>query len=285
MTNSQPKKKLLEKPLFASMVVPTAIILVSVFIIFGVMKMLSSERTHRDLINEMHSKTFGNRWVAAYELSKLLAASRIPEEEKPWVIQNLAQIFTETPDARTRNFIIIALGTFNSEATLPTLEKGLSDEDAQVKFNAVVTLGNLPQTAIFDWSKIYPLLESPDSGLVQAAILALANHKVDRADQLILKYLKNSEISVRYAAAAALVNYQNNEASSTITEILNLDPEGEIKKFFNPAQVESLQLNILNAIGRNKSQNYFSMVQKVANINKNIRVSTKAKEVLNLLKN
>lgn len=285
MTNSQPKKKLLEKPLFASMVVPTAIILVSAFIIFGVMKMLSSERTHRDLINEMHSKTFGNRWVAAYELSKLLAASKIPDDEKPWVIQNLAQIFAETPDARTRNFIIIALGTFNSETILPTLEKGLSDEDSQVKFNSVVTLGNLANTVSFDWSKIFPLLESNDPGLVQAAILALANHKVDRADQLIIRHLKNSEISVRYAAASALINFQNNEAVSTIEEILNLDPEGEIKKFFNPAQVESLQLNVLNAIGRNKSQNYFSTITKVANTNKNIRVSTKAKEVLNLLKN
>lgn len=285
MTNSQPKKKLLEKPLFASMVVPIAIVLVSAFIIFGVMKMLSSERTHRDLINEMHSKTFGNRWVAAYELSKLLAASKIPDSEKPWVIQNLAQIFSETPDARTRNFIIIALGTFNSDSILPTLEKALSDEDAQVKFNAVVTLGNLANTLNFDWNKIFPLLESNDPGLVQAAILALANHKVDRADQIILRHLKHSEISVRYAAATALINYQNSEASTTVEEILKLDADGEIKKFFNPVQVESLQLNVLNAIGRNKSHNYISLLQKVADENKNIRISTKAKEVLNLLKN
>lgn len=285
MTNIQPKKKLLEKPLFASMVVPVAIVLVSAFIIFGVMKMLSSERNHRDLINEMHSKTFGNRWVAAFELSKLLTASKIPQNEITWVIQNLSQIFSETPDARTRNFIIIALGTFNSEDILPTLEKGLNDLDSQVKFNAVVTLGNLPQTTSFDWTKLYPLLESSDPGLLQAVILTLANHKVERADQLIVKNLKNSEISVRYAAATALLNYQNLEADPIIHEILNLDPRGEIKRFFNPSQVESLQLNVLNAISRNNAKNYFTLVLKVASNNLNVRVSTKAKEVLNSLKN
>jgi hypothetical protein len=56
--------------------VPIAIVLVGALIIFGVTKMLSSGKNHRDLIDEMNSKTFGNRWVAAYELSKFLAAQK-----------------------------------------------------------------------------------------------------------------------------------------------------------------------------------------------------------------
>jgi HEAT repeat protein len=278
------KKKLLEKPLFASMVVPTAIILVAGLIIFGVTRMLSSERSHRDLISEMHSKTFGNRWVAAYELSKLLATSKIPQEEVPWVIANLSQIFSETPDARTRNFIVLALGTFSSQEVIPTLEKALNDEDSQVKFNAVVTLGNREPGFSFDWSKLYPLLDLKDAGLQQVVIFALARHKPAGADAIINTFCQSQEIAVRYAAATAMIEYQNLD-KKILSEILSLDPEGEIKKFFNPIQVEALKLNILSALSRNKISALNSDLEKVAISDKNLKVSTKAKEVLNLLKN
>ncbi len=285
MTTEAPnKKKLLEKPLFASMVVPTAIILVSALIIFGVTKMLSSERSHRDLINEMHSKTFGNRWVAAYELSKLLATSKIPQAEIPWVITNLSQIFTETPDVRTKNFIVLALGTFNNEMILPTMEKALTDEDSQVRFSAVVTLGNMAAGTNFDWTKLYPLLQEKDAGLKQIVIFAIARHKPKDADQIIGPYRQDEEISVRYAAATAMIDYQNID-EKILTEILTLNPEGEIKKFFNPLQVEALKLNVLNALSRNKISALNNEIQKVSKDDQNIKVSTKAKEVLNLLKN
>ncbi|MFZ4713117.1 MAG: HEAT repeat domain-containing protein [Bacteriovoracaceae bacterium] len=278
------KKKLLEKPMFASMVVPAAIILVSALIIFGVTKMLSSERTHRDLISEMHSKTFGNRWVAAYELSKLLATSKIPHDEIPWVIANLSQIYNETVDVRTRNFIILALGTFPNPEITPTLEKALSDEDSQVKFSAVVTLGNREPGFVFDWTKLYPLLESKDAGLKQVVIFALARHKPQGADTIIGPYRNDADIAVRYAAATAMIDFQNLD-QKTLSEILLLDPEGEIKKFFNPVQVESLKLNILNALSRNKISAMNTDIEKVSEGDKNVRVATKAKEVLNLLKN
>ena len=81
-------KKLLENRYLSNFMVPVAILLVGALIIFGVTKMLSTERTYRDLVREMQSKTFGNRWIAAFELSKLLAAKKIPPDEFPWLILN-----------------------------------------------------------------------------------------------------------------------------------------------------------------------------------------------------
>ena len=57
--------------------VPIAIILIGALIIFGVTKMLSTGKNYRDLVEELHSKTFGNRWVAAFELSKFIASEKI----------------------------------------------------------------------------------------------------------------------------------------------------------------------------------------------------------------
>ena len=80
--NKTQQKRILERPFYSGLVVPTAIILVGALIVFGVMKLLSNERSHRDLINELHSKTFGNRWVAAYELSKVLSTTKFEPAER-----------------------------------------------------------------------------------------------------------------------------------------------------------------------------------------------------------
>lgn len=280
-----PKKKLLEKPFYASLIVPAGILLVSIFIIYGVMKMLSHERTHRDLIGELHSKTFGNRWVAAYELSKVLATSKIPSEEIPWVIQNLSQIYLESNDARTRNFIVMAIGTFKNELIVPTLIKALDDTDSQVQFNAIVNLGNLPTEISFDKTSFYKFLDSKDSGLVHAAILAIATHKVENADKILTKMLSASEVSVRYAAVTALINYKNAECLNGVEEILSLKNTSDVAKFFNESQLENLKLNVVNLIAKNSWKELIPVLEKVMQSELNTKVKTREKEALILLKN
>src|SRR6476659_9731418 len=119
--NPTPSKKILESSPLSGIAVPLAIVLVGALIIFGVTKMLSTGKNHRDLVEELNSKTFGNRWVAAYELSKFLASQKIPKEDMPWVIENLSQVYRETIDPRTRNFVVLALGSLNNPLSLPVL--------------------------------------------------------------------------------------------------------------------------------------------------------------------
>src|SRR5690606_19956237 len=128
------QKKMLESSPFSGIAVPIGIVLIGALIIFGVTKMLSSGKNHRDLIDEMNSKTFGNRWVAAYELSKFLASQKIPAEDMPWVIENLSQVYRSSIDARTRNFVVLALGSLNNPLSLKVLNQALEDQDPQVKF-------------------------------------------------------------------------------------------------------------------------------------------------------
>ena len=104
------KKKILENPLASGVVVPIAVVLVGALVVFGVTKLLSSERSYKDLVREMHTKTFGNRWVAAFELSKLISSERIPAEDIPWLIENLSEIYNSAKDARTRQFTVVAAG-------------------------------------------------------------------------------------------------------------------------------------------------------------------------------
>lgn len=279
------QKKILESSPFSGIAVPIAIVLVGALIIFGVTKMLSSGKDHRDLVEELNSKTFGNRWVAAYELSKFLAAQKIPAEDMPWVIENLSQVYYESVDARTRNFIVMALGSLNNPKSLPVLNKALVDIDPQVKFNAVVSLGNMDKGLDIEWDKVIALFEQNDDlGLKQAALLTLATHKREEAIPFARSLIQSNEASLRYAAAMVLIYAKQNEAKPALEEILNLRYDVVAPNALNGQQVESLKLNALDAIEKSEWVDVLNLVQRTEAEDSNVRVSTKAKQVLNLLK-
>ncbi len=290
MSDRGASEKILEKSPLNGIAVPVAIILVGALIVFGVTRMLSTERSHRDLISEMHSKTFGNRWVAAYELSKLLASKSIASEEIPWVIENLSAIYRSSADSRTRNFIVIAVGSLERVEGLELLSQALEDPDDKVKFNAIVAQGNMPVGSPIDWMKLENFLGDEDKGLVQAAILALSQHKIQGANEKIRPFLKASEKPLRYSAALGLINYQEVAIEPVLNEMMMMDdapvsdPSQRVGKF-NGAQIEALKLNVLNALQKNKWDYFNPLIKKVAREDKNVKISTKAKEVLNLLKN
>lgn len=281
-----PSKKILESSPLSGIAVPIAIVLVGALIIFGVTKMLSTGKDHRDLVEEMNSKTFGNRWVAAYELSKFLAAQKIPKEDMPWVIENLSRVYRESVDARTRNFVVLALGSLNNPLCLPVLNAALGDQDPQVKFNAVVSLGNMPKGSDIDWAKVEALLEQKeDTGLQQVALLTIAAHDRPNIEEKALPLLNSAENTVRYAAAITLVKAKNKAAIPVLEEILNLRYDVAEAGKLNGAQVEGLKVNVLENLEKSKWNELSYLVQKVEQEDTNVRVSTKAKQVLKILKN
>ena len=284
--SDQPSKKMLENSPLSGIAVPIAIVLIGALIIFGVTKMLSSGKNHRDLINEMNSKTFGNRWVAAYELSKFLASSKIPKEDMPWVIENLSQVYFESVDARTRNFVVLALGSLNNPLVAPVLDKALEDQDPQVRFNAVVSIGNMKKGLTIDWSKVEALLQQDqDTGLKQVALYTIASHERANTPDLALPLLASIEKTVRFAAATVLIKYQRPEALPVLEELMSLSYDVVSATELNGAQVEGLKTTALENLEKSKWNAALPLVQKVEASDGNVRVGTKAKQVLKVLKN
>ena len=269
------KKKLLENPIIGAAVVPLAIILVGVFVVVGVTKMLNSDQSYKNLVRTLQSKTFGNRWVAALELSKLIAAKGIPESEIPWLLDNLDQLYTgSSGDARTRNFIIVAAGALKDRRAAPLIYRGLDDEDSGVRFHAVVALGNMEFGEI-QWGKVISFLQSPDILLRQGAVLALATHRVPEAEARIVALLSHSESKLRYSAAVGLINYKNSLAVPVLREILfsksaNLDSQ----------QHKALKLNILVSLGANDWREQVALVRQVEEQEKDLTVLARAREAL-----
>jgi HEAT repeat protein len=260
-------------------------VLIGALIVFGVTKMLSSGKNHRDLVDELNSKTFGNRWVAAYELSKFLASSKIPKEDIPWVIENLTKVYKETVDARTRNFVVLALGSLNNPLSLQTLNLGLADSDSQVRFNSVVAIGNMTSVEQVKWDLLEECFnQNEDSGLKQVALFTLASHKRPGSEEKSITLLNSSERSLRFAGASVLVQFQRSEAFPTLQEIFALRYDVAKSGELNGAQVEGLKFSILESIEKSKWRDASFLVEQALS-DSNIRINTKAKQVLNILKN
>jgi HEAT repeats len=288
---TQTQKKILENPFVGSLIVPIAIVLVGALIVLGVTKMLSADRSYKDLVNEIQSKTFGNKWVAAYELSKQINSSQIPVEDYPWLVENLTSAYKNSVDARTRGFIIAAIGALRTDLALPTLQLSLQDIDTDVKFHTIVGLANMPkdsQVKNFDWAPLLEMLKSEQLVLKQSAILALATHQVSEANLAIRPLLRDESLIIRYAAATALIAYQDETAKETLEEILKLPYPAPEARVMPPAldaqQITDLKLSVLVTLQKHNWTILNNSILEVAQKDQNNSVSTKALEVLNLLK-
>lgn len=286
--NNPVDKKMLENPFVGSLVVPIAIVLVGALVIFGVTKMLSTDQSYKDLVREMQSKQFGNKWVSALELSKLIASNKIPEEDIPWLVENLSHVYKNTVDSRTRDFVVVALGALRNPLALELLQTAVKDTDKNVQFHAVVALGNIPQGVTVDWTDVLNFLEAEDHGIKQAAILALGTHRVAKAESKLQGLLSDDGRGVRFAAGTSLIYFKNESALPVIKEILSLEftPSQDKNKspLFSVEQIAALKLNILNAVSKSDWKAPLDLIQEISTNDKDVKVVSKAKEVLKQLK-
>ena len=276
--------KVFKKGYGSNFVIPFAIVLIGSLIIFGVTKMLQTDRGYKDLVSELHSKTFGNRWIAAFELSKVIAAKGIKDEDIPWLVDNLNSLYASAVDIRTKNFIVVTLGAVGNERGVETVLKALEEKDPQTQFHAIVALSKMNLPSSFDWSPIMALLSSQDEGLKQGAILTLATHRVSMAQDKLVKLLEDPSQNIRFASATALIYYKDIRALSVIQKVLNLNAVSTNKKnSLNSDKVYGLKLNILNGLKKTEWNELAEVVKTYSKKERNLKLVSLSREVLNEL--
>ena len=279
MNNTSKTPKALKSGNGSNFVIPFAIVLIGSLIIFGITKMLQNDRGYKDLVRDLHSKTFGNRWVAAFELSKVISSKNVKSEDVPWLIENLDELYASAVDSRTKNFIIVALGSLGDERGVPTIQKGLLEEDSATKFHAVVALSSIKNSDSISYDLLEPLLESSDEGLKQAAILSLSTHIHEKSRLKIINLLNDPSISIRYAAATGLIYFRAAECLSIVKEILTIHSTKPHPKFSSD-KVYALKINVLNAIKNSGWSELNSFLKEKVNSEENLKIVSAMKELL-----
>lgn len=284
-----------ESPL-SGITVPLLILVLSVVIIAGVSKMLSHDKGYVTLVDELRDKTFGNRWVAAFELSKYLASSQIPKEDIPWLEEQLLDIYMKSEsDPRTRNFLVLAAGSLRGEKSLELLTLAFQSKDNDLLFNALTSLSKwdvLPDS--FQWQNVLSLAQSQtntDEALQHTSLVVLTKHmRSEVVPHLIENLSKSSSQNIRDVSAIALIHFNNWEGMSRIKELMILPYETtEQAKPNQSLFVEANKLNIIQAlqvlIKRKVAipSEMVSVLRETEKNDSNIQVKTRAKEILLML--
>ena len=281
------EKKVLENPILAGMVVPLAVVLVAALLIFGVSKLLTPERNHTELVRELKAKRFGNRWIAAYELSKLIAASRIPPADEPALIDDLTELYESSKDPRTKKFLVMAASALKNPKKIDLIAKATQDPIRDIKFHAIVALANVDKGLKPNLDSLKEIIKNPeqdDHGLLQASILGLTHHVTPEANKDIRKFLDHPNFKVQMAAASGLINYRDELARNKISKILLGTPEFFADNGINQEEVKAVEVNMLAAIGKASWKGLRPLVAKVRKQDNDIKVHAKAAEILDLFK-
>jgi HEAT repeat protein len=291
---SQKPSRYLRLETFAAPLIPLAIVMGAILIIWGINTLLTTEKNYRDLVEELQTKTFGNRWVAAYELSKYLNSHAFPEAEKPWLIERLVQIYQTTPDEKTKSFIILAMGSLKDRRTVsflvhvlsqPLSGQELSEEEKNRVFHALVSVGHLPTLLKEESSSlekaIIPFFVHPDPGVRQVAIYTIVHLNSSDHVTSLIPILKDSEAEVRYAAATALALSHEDQAISTLKDLLQklfvVDPSSNQQQ--KNEKHYSLQLNALVALEKSKWSVFLPEIDSLSKKSPSSAVKLKAQEV------
>jgi len=277
------KDKINNSNSLSGLLVPITIVLLGALIVFGISKMLSEERGYKDLVRELQSRTFGNKWVAAYELSKLITTKKIPAEDLAWVHAELIQLYSDAADQRTKNFLVVAVSAMENQNSFPFLLKALSDGDRDIQFAAVNGLARLPEQGHYDWSGVAKHLEkSEDEGLIQSILLCFAKHRVGDSNLIAKNFITHSNLMIRNAALTLLIIQGEKSLTHLVSESLEMR-SGQGNQL-TPDQVFGLKSNILTAIEKSSVSDWVNELNKFSLNDPDLRIQGRARELLNVLK-
>ena len=240
--------------LISSIVMPAVLALVGGLVVYFISQILTDKRDHRYLMREVRTRTFGNRWISAYELSKYLLNNRIPESERPWVMENLIEIYTKAKkgsDLRLQKFSLVALGTFKEATIVSTVSDAVFSNKPELMFHGLRILGNMTPGITFSWQKFLSNIHTlKDPGLVQLAIFTLVHHRVAGRSAAFLKLLKHKKRAVAYAASVGLIEFKAPEAVPLLREILNWEISKNMQNQKEQRLRKNWQLNLTRALRR-----------------------------------
>ncbi len=294
-----------------SLSLPIAILLSAALIIFFVVRLVSNEKDYKDLLYDLDSSRFGNKWVAAFELSKALSRGDIPEHEKGPLATKLIELYQGTEERRTREFLLIALASLKQASACSFFSSIINNSKVETNdelFYAIVGLANLRDESACDreaplkhllkeYLNGYSLSQSPPAhgikeGTIQAAIFALSPGARDEGVRTIEKFLVSSSLSLRFAAARALIEHNFSLAYPILETLAKLSyPTGEsfLDHNFSYQDLLALKINLLEGLENSFYKDKGVMQTKVKLIellmrDEDLSVSTRAKQIFNLTK-
>jgi HEAT repeat protein len=260
-----------------------AIIAVSAVILFASINWLTREQLSAyDYLEQVRIGGMTKRWQAAFELSKILANSKlIPQEEKFQVLLKSAFENAKNDDVRVKQYLALAMAKTGNSAFLPTLSAGLNDANEDTLRTIIYALGMLKDKQAI--VSLLPYLNHANSRIRSITVAALGTIQDKNTIPTLKSMLQDSEPNVQWGAALALANLQDSAGKNVIKNLLNRDYLSQYKEVDLQEQTQIL-LEAINASAMIEDAQLNELLTQLSRNDTSMRVRSLCLTVLNKTK-
>jgi HEAT repeat protein len=260
-------------------IVPSLIVLlcVAIFVMFGLIT--SDGKSAGDYLQEIRRGRGSERWLAAFELSRLLAERERGADDAPLVAEIVAILEEEhAGDPTVRIYLIAALENLRHPAAAAPLIAALQDADPNVRLHAAKALGAYDDlsAAVIPLSAL--LLEE-DAAIRKVAIHALGRTHDRAAVAHLTPRLEDPVQDVRWNAALALAVIGDPAGRDVIAEMLDRGRLDVIEGISEGQKISAL-INGVQAAYLLRDPALLSAVERLAREDPSLRVREVSLRVL-----
>jgi HEAT repeat protein len=285
---SAPRNPLVAAPALAVQffLIPLVVVGVTVLVYVGFRSLLSDDRTPQDYLAEIQHGGSNRRWPAAYELSRLMADSRVRAD--PTLGPALVKAFegAADDDPRVRRYLALAIGRLDpplpSEA-VAILTAALDDDDSEARISAIWALGSSGDPTVAP--RLEPLYASPDAGIRKMVVYALGALPGSGPTATLRLALEDPEADVRWNAAVALSRHGSREGVAVLSQMLDRayveqTVKRDVRQYEDLDPVADVMISGLRAAAALKDSSLRPSIEGISQHDQSLRVRQAALEAL-----
>ena len=267
--------------LFRSLIVFAS---VGIFLLFGALATKSGSA--EDSLRAVRESRFPNeRWQAAFELSKTLAAGKV--RDPALFAKDLISAYEEmkTKDPKVSRYLVIAMGYLDSPEVVPSLldalSRGESDaQDSETALYALAALGRSGDPRALP--AVMARLDSGDPGFRKMAAYALGGMGSAEAVPALERATHDGGADVRWNAAVSLSRLGSSAGEDVLLQMIDRK-EVERVEAVTPDQVETAMIQGTEALVSIRSTRAVASLRSVAEADPSLRVREAAIRALKSL--
>ena len=260
-------------------IVPSLIVVlcVGVFLMFGLVT--SEDKTAREFLQEIRTGRGNERWLAAFELSRLISQQPQLGADDRLVQEIIGIIRNEgAEEPQVRKYLVIALEHLGNRGAGPVILELLDDPDPEVRLHATRAMGVLEPVpgAVGPLSR---LLADEDPAIRKVAIYALGQTRDPEAIPVLLPRLEDPLEDIRWNAALALAVLGDGSGRPVIVEMLDREHLDAISGITEEQKIRAL-INGVQAVYLLRETSLVEEVRELSSNDPSLKVREIAIKVL-----
>ncbi len=259
------------------------LIAVSCVILFTAIKLLThEEKTVYDFLEDIKTGGLTKRWQAAFELSKILANPQsTPQEDR--FERELIFAFKQSlhDDPRVRQYLALAMGRTARASFFDTLIENIDREKEENLYAIIYALGMLRDKRAV--KILTRFIDNPVARIRSVIVVSLGNIGDLESKEILKKTLSDPEPNVQWGSALSLAKMGDGRGREVVAQLLNRDYLARFKEVDQEEQ-NYLILTAMEAVSYIGDPELYSILDKLSKTDPNMRIRSKALEVLNQAK-